>query len=219
MACASMCSAYDVSNFADGTYKVLISPNGSVDWDTATSSDGSYKPFHLPALVRYPLSRVRRTTNSHDHENNNTNEDDASSVDGSPDDSPGRIIPGGHCHHHFPHREVSFLPGLLKVDKNSEPQCLALFMDWMSQGLEGGWVNPREMRFSKYQNIIIGACIFKRHRKKICVHELALSLKAANSECAGGRIGCHVCMGRWGKDYFRFDVREAPNQCQCAWYY
>ncbi|KAI0517866.1 hypothetical protein F5B22DRAFT_602742 [Xylaria bambusicola] len=171
--------------------------------------------------MKYPLSRVRRTASSRDHENNHTDEDDDDdeNIAGIGERPPSHIAPGAHCHHHFPIHKTSFLPGLLKINKNSEPQCLAYFMDWISQGIESGWIHKRELRFSKFEDLIIGACIFKHHKKRLCVHEIATSMRAANSECAGGRIGCHVCVGNWGKDYFRFDAREAPNQCECAWYY
>lgn len=72
------------------------------------------------------------------------------------------------------------------------------------------------MVMAKVQDIVVGACIFRSMERLTCPHELSLAMREADYECAHGEIGCHVCVKRWHKSYFRFAVTDAPSQCECA---
>jgi hypothetical protein len=89
----------------------------------------------------------------------------------------------------------------------------------MARGADGGWLERDEVRMAKYGDIVVGACVYHKERLLTCIHELSLAMEVADRECAAGKIGCHVCVQHWWKDYFRFDTSEAPDECECAWLY
>ncbi|KAI1160263.1 hypothetical protein F5B18DRAFT_633471 [Nemania serpens] len=109
--------------------------------------------------------------------------------------------------------------GNITMDFASYPFTLAMFIQWMSTGADLGWVNSGEMIMSKSRNVVVGAYIFKSQRRLTCVRELGLAMRAADRECAQGLVGCHVCIKKWHKAYFRFSATEAPDLGECANYY
>ncbi|KAJ3579470.1 hypothetical protein NPX13_g1098 [Xylaria arbuscula] len=211
VAFAVMCTAYDVSYLPDGTYTVQVSSNGSADWNTVVPTTGW---SHPPPLMRYSLSRVRNNARDNNIQDDEENESSIPTGPGSDDDT----LTGGHCHSHWPKQNTFTLLGKMWYNKDNERTCNSLFMTWMAQGAEHGWIVPRELRFSKFRDVIVGACNFRAHPHRTCVHELNLAMKKANRDCVGGTYGCHVCIKKWGKDYFRFNAQDAPDECRCAWY-
>ncbi|KAI1150542.1 hypothetical protein F4825DRAFT_452395 [Nemania diffusa] len=215
---AASVSGYDVSNMPDGVYKIPIGDNGVIDYDNALnlniSSSNLLGRRFLQANVS--IDGVEGEDDpDHDYDDNDGDDDDDDDKYGDND-----ILPGpGHCHWHYPHHRNRFIVGHTMMNLTNYPLTLAMFMDWMTTGADGGWLERGEVRMAKSNDVVVGACVFKRPRLATCVHELSLAMMAADRECASGKVGCHACIQNWHKDYFRFAATEAPNQCECAWYY
>ncbi|KAI1428149.1 hypothetical protein F5Y12DRAFT_77559 [Xylaria sp. FL1777] len=200
MANVAMATAYDVSHLVNGIYKIPISDTGIIEYANAVNLNMTY----LKAPSEGPTLNSLGPAGLHDTDEN---EDELQEHH------------HGHCHWHYPHHYNRFIMGHAMMNMTNYPLTLAMFMEWVSTGAESGWLNRGEVRMAKSNDIVVGACIYKKHRLKTCTHELSLAMGAADRECAGGKVGCHVCLRHWHKDYFRFNASEAPNQCECAWYY
>ncbi|KAI1311367.1 hypothetical protein F5Y03DRAFT_342787 [Xylaria venustula] len=200
---------YDASNMANGVYKVPIGPNGVIDYENAINLNMSFLSERSnKSLVR--LFEVPKNTYD-------VNPRDDESEDDDVDDSD--LLGPAHCHWHYPHRHNRFISGHDLLNLENYPRTLSMLMEWMTSGGDAGWLERGEVRMAKSNDMVVGACIFKKKRLMTCVHELTLAMGAADRECSSGKVGCHVCLRNWNKDYFRFAATEAPNECECAWYY
>ncbi|TGJ83167.1 hypothetical protein E0Z10_g5592 [Xylaria hypoxylon] len=216
MAGAVTAGAHDVSYLPNGIYKIPIKDTGIIDYDNAINlnityfmqSESSFNGFlNSGDLVDDMEEAIKDPEYGNDDDEIHT---------GSLIDLP---LSPSHCHWHYPHHQNRFITGHTLMNMTNYPLTLAMFMDWMTTGADGGWLNRGEVRMAKANDIVVGACVFKKPRLQTCVHELSLAMGAADRECAAGKVGCHVCLRAWHKDYFRFATSEAPNQCECAWYY
>ncbi|KAF2962783.1 hypothetical protein GQX73_g10791 [Xylaria multiplex] len=215
LASAFVATAFDVTNLTDGIYRVPILDTGLIDYANAVDLNVSYF-----AMLEGLFTRSVRTGGSiNDTQEGNGDPDNYDDeIDGEMevlDSSWTR----SHCHWHYPHYRNRFISGQTMMNMTNYPLTLAMFMNWMNKGPESGWLSRGEVRLAKANDVVVGACVFKRLRLKTCVHELSLAMGAADRECAAGKVGCHVCLRSWSKDYFRFAATEAPNQCECAWYH
>ncbi|KAI0910463.1 hypothetical protein F4824DRAFT_113936 [Ustulina deusta] len=214
MAGVTIAAAYDVSDLPNGVYKIPIADTGVIDYANAINLNLSYfqassdRPFSRLFWGAANTSDIKIQGDS-DKNDGNDDEIDSTVAGRSP----------SHCHWHYPHSHNRFITGHAMMNMTNYPLTLAMFMDWMSTGADGGWLNRGEVRMAKSNNVVVGACVFKKPRLMTCIHELSLAMGAADRECAAGKVGCHVCLRHWHKDYFRFATSEAPNQCECAWYY
>ncbi|KAI0428958.1 hypothetical protein F5Y09DRAFT_311600 [Xylaria sp. FL1042] len=211
MASLIIVAAFDISSLPNGVYKVPIADNGSIDYLNAENLNLTYSKRSLKSLFLRIL-RPHTSTRDIDQEEGESGEFNAAST-GSPE------LGAGHCHWHLPHSHNRIITGHLMMNVTNLPPAIANMMDWISTGAEGGWLNRGEVRMAKYNDVVVGACVYKKPRLITCVHELSVAMGFAEKECAMGKVGCHVCIRHWHKDYFRFPALEAPNQCECAWYY
>ncbi|KAI1119829.1 hypothetical protein F5Y10DRAFT_273678 [Nemania abortiva] len=223
--------AYDMSNLPNGIYKIPIADSGVIDYANAINLN-----INLPGdrLSRANGSTVSPEENDNSEDDEDDDGDDELHVDESDDDGdpkdhkpkPGQIVRGKHCHKHWPHHHNGFITGHTILNMTSYPLALELFTDWLTTGADGGWLEPAEVRMAKADDMVVGACAYKKPtqlykypRLRTCVHELGLAMQAADKDCAAGKVGCHVCVQHWHKYYFRFDASEAPSECECAWTY
>ncbi|KAI1112023.1 hypothetical protein F5Y14DRAFT_463867 [Nemania sp. NC0429] len=229
MAGVAMTIAYDMSHMVDSIYKVPINDDGLLDYAGAINlaPKGIIVPSYTPTSLDLPprptdgiTAALRGDSPGTNNNEDIKNEDGKHGLDDVDDlGLPPLELGTSHCHRHFPHHHTRFIMGNQTMDFATYPLTLAMFITWMETGADLGWVNAEEMIITKTQNTVVGACIFKSQRRLTCVHELALAMKAADHECAQGRVGCHVCVKHWHKGYFRLAATEAPEQCECAAYY
>ncbi|KAI0533884.1 hypothetical protein GGR58DRAFT_485056 [Xylaria digitata] len=214
LASTFIATAYDITNLTNGIYQVPILDTGIIDYANAVNLNMSYFKSLDGMFTRFVRARgsIGGT-----HEGNGKRDNYNDEIDELP--APDYPWSSSHCHWHYPHHRNRFITGHTMMNMTNYPLTLAMFMDWMNTGADGGWLNRGEVRMAKANDVVVGACVFKRPRLQTCVHELSLAMGAADRECAAGKVGCHVCLRNWSKDYFRFAATEAPNQCECAWYY
>ncbi|KAI0966742.1 hypothetical protein F4678DRAFT_265248 [Xylaria arbuscula] len=215
MAGFAIAGGYDASNMANGVYKVPIGANGIIDYENAVNLNMSLSARSGNSLMR--MFQVPNNTYSITPEEDESEEYDVA------DSGENEIVKGplspAHCHWHYPHHHNRFLSGHELLNLSNYPRTLSMLMEWMTSGADSGWLERGEVRMAKSDDMVVGACIFKKKRLMTCVHELSLAMGAADRECSAGKVGCHVCLRNWNKDYFRFAASEAPNECECAWYY
>ncbi|KAI0416144.1 hypothetical protein F5X98DRAFT_364717 [Xylaria grammica] len=209
-------NAFDITKLPNGIYKVPILDTGIIDYDNALNLNITYfKRLQSPSMSYLGANDLIDDLAE-------ANEGPEGHGNGIDEFKPNLEVPdagASHCHWHYPRYHNRFITGHAMMNMSNYPLTLAMFMDWMSTGADGGWLNRGEVRMAKSNDIVVGACVFKKPRLQTCVHELSLAMGAADRECAAGKVGCHVCLRKWHKDYFRFSTTEAPNQCECAWYY
>ncbi|KAI1283346.1 hypothetical protein F5Y07DRAFT_408733 [Xylaria sp. FL0933] len=211
MASLIIAAAFDISSLPNGVYKVPIADNGSIDYPNAEKLNLTYAKRSLESpFLRTPHART--LTDGPDQEGDESEEHNETSAVLS-------AAGAGHCHWHLPHSHNRIITGHLMMNLTNLPPAIANLMEWISTGAEGGWLNRGEVRMAKAEDVVVGACVYKKRRLLTCVHELSVAMAYADKECALGKVGCHTCIRHWHKDYFRFAASEAPNECECAWYY
>ncbi|KAI2626306.1 hypothetical protein GGS21DRAFT_529748 [Xylaria nigripes] len=195
---------FDVSDLPDGVYKVPIGDNGQIDYNSAeiinlthpsrpylsrARSDSGVRPRAIP--IHFDDSDYD------DSEEEEPDEDEEEAELGLGDSfnatSIGERFGRGKCHSHFPNHHNRFITGHTMLNLNNYPLALSLFMEWIETGPDSGWLDRGEVRMAKTEDLVVGACIFKRKKLRTCVHELSMALDAADHECAAGRVGCHAC--------------------------
>ncbi|KAI0102155.1 hypothetical protein GGR51DRAFT_562826 [Nemania sp. FL0031] len=201
---ATNAAAFDLSSLPNGVYKIPIGDNGMIDYINAID-------LHFPALCA-PDGPTMGANTSIDTINEDSDDDGYDDVN---DLSIGGKVPGGHCHWRWPVNNTDFLAGHQPLNMAHYPLAFAMLMDWMAKGGDRGWLRDNEVRMMKYEDVVVGACIFGKPHLLTCLHEASLAMLYSSHAC--GMNGCHVCVRHWHKDYFRFATIEAPNKCECGW--
>ncbi|KAI0818290.1 hypothetical protein GGR55DRAFT_624510 [Xylaria sp. FL0064] len=205
-------AAFDISSLPNGLFWVPIADNGSIDYPNAKKLNLTYSNKRSLESPFLHIPHTRAITDGLDQEGDESEEYNETSA----------VLPAtssSHCHRHLPHKHNRIVTGHAMMNLTHLPPAIANMMDWITMGAEGGWLRRGEVRMAKVNDVVVGACVYKKWRLLTCVHELNVAMRYADKECATGKVGCHTCMRHWYKDYFRFAAAEAPNQCECAWYY
>ncbi|KAI0408888.1 hypothetical protein F4802DRAFT_593748 [Xylaria palmicola] len=225
----------DVSFMEDGVYSIPLADDGSIDYANAIKLNitRTYRPRRVFPIYGFKSTEATARADGDEDEDDDYDEDEDDKEDfddGDEDHDQNNSVVGsmgsktnypwwskGHCHWHYPHHNNRFLQGHELLNLTNVYLAMSNFMDWMTTGPDKGWLKRGEIRMSKHEDVVVGACIWKRKRLLTCIHELSLAFQAADYECAVGKVGCHACIHHWHKDYFRFPASEAPVQCECAW--